>query len=102
MAMKARMVLTWFIGVILVAVRQHYLTFDLCLLTFDLRQLSLDPVELTRDVFDDVARLEVRRKHIPGIGFDLEVRGERRLLMDGERLLEREAGRSERAEVVEK
>src|SRR6186713_185472 len=71
--------------------------------TFYLDELPLDPLQLARDVVDDVARLEVRGQHVPGVGLDLEMRGERGLLVDGERLFEREAGRAEgAAEIGEK
>src|SRR5688500_2396868 len=66
-----------------------------------LQQLTLDPVDLAGDVFDDVTRLEMLGQHVPRVGFDLEVRRERRFLVERQRLLEREARRPERAQIVE-
>src|SRR4029453_1108421 len=89
MTANARMALTCFMAVILVR-------------GGDLRELPLDPIQLAGDIFDDVARFEVSREHVPRIGFDLEMRRERCLLVDGERLLQRKARRAEgTAEVVE-
>src|SRR5690348_15314534 len=56
-----------------------------------LDQLTLHPLELPGDVLDDVAGLQVIGEHIPRVSLDLEVRRERRLLVDRERLLEAEA-----------
>src|SRR5688572_11411391 len=66
-----------------------------------LRQLPLDPIHFAADVFDDVAGLEVIGKHVPGVSLDLQVRGERRFLVERQRLLERVPRRPERAKVVE-
>src|SRR5687767_772871 len=46
-----------------------------------LHELPLHPVQLAGHVFDDVASLEVIRQHVPRVGFDFEMRRERRLLV---------------------
>src|SRR5262245_64102836 len=67
-----------------------------------LGELPLDPLQLARDVVDDVTGLEVVGQHIPRIRFDLEVRRERRLLVECQRLLEgKSCGAKRTAEIVE-
>src|SRR5690349_21190371 len=65
-------------------------------------QLSFHPLKLASDVVDDVAGLEVIGQHIPRVGLDLEMGRQRRLLVDGECLLEGEArGAEGSAEIIE-
>src|SRR5215813_7089541 len=56
-------------------------------------ELALDPIELALHVVDDVAALHRRRQHVPRVRLDLELRRELVLLVELERVLDREARR---------
>src|SRR5919109_3824887 len=64
-------------------------------------ELAADPFDLALYVFDDVAGLQIVRQHVPGIGLDLELRRELVVLVEAQRVLDREARGPELAEVVE-
>src|SRR5690606_13034187 len=66
-----------------------------------LQQLAAHPLELARHVVDDVARLRLLGKHVPRVRLDLEVRRQLVLLVELQRVLDREARRLEVAEIVE-
>src|SRR5688572_30990941 len=63
--------------------------------------LALYPINFAGHVLHYVASLQVVGEHVPGVGLDLQVVGKRRLLVERQRLLQREARRAERPEVVE-
>src|SRR5690349_7207991 len=58
-------------------------------------ELTLDPIELALHVVDDVAALHRRGQHVPRVGLDLEMRRELVLLVELQRVLDREARRLE-------
>src|SRR5690606_8973460 len=66
-----------------------------------LYQLVAHPLELARHVIDDVARLQVLGQHVPRVRLDLEMRRELVRLVELQRVLDREAGRLEVAEIIE-
>src|SRR5574342_609629 len=64
-------------------------------------ELAANPLELARDVVDDIAGLQVLGQHVPGIGLDLELARERVRLVKPERVLDRKACRPELPQAVE-
>ena len=62
---------------------------------------SRHPGELALDVLDDVAGLELRRQDVPRVRLDLDLIGQRRGAMLGQRLGDGEPRRAEAVEVVE-
>ena len=65
-------------------------------------ELPAHPLNLTADIVDNVARLQMVWKHIPGVGLDFKLARQRSRLVKFQCFLERKTRGTEWAEIVEK